>query len=49
MLGKEDPDMYETYKCSICKLEFQNPEELRQHRMNVHKGQSSQAKTGITP
>lgn len=31
--------MYETFKCPICKQEFSNPEELRQHRLNVHKGQ----------
>ncbi|MCW3982942.1 MAG: hypothetical protein NWE96_02985 [Candidatus Bathyarchaeota archaeon] len=30
--------MYETYKCPICKTEFQNPEELRQHRLATHKG-----------
>ncbi|MGD6851221.1 MAG: C2H2-type zinc finger protein [Candidatus Bathyarchaeia archaeon] len=34
--------MYETYKCPICKKEFSNPEELRQHRMNEHKGQSTE-------
>jgi hypothetical protein len=32
--------IYEKFKCSICKVEFSNPEELRLHRMNEHKGQS---------
>jgi hypothetical protein len=34
--------MYETYKCPICKVECQTPEELRIHRMTQHKGQIHQ-------
>jgi hypothetical protein len=28
----------ETYKCRICSAHFENPEELRVHRMIYHKG-----------
>lgn len=38
--------MYDIFKCPICKLEFSNPEELRQHRMNMHKGQSKEVPLG---
>ncbi|MCW4030478.1 MAG: C2H2-type zinc finger protein [Candidatus Bathyarchaeota archaeon] len=39
--------MYETYKCPICKAEFQTPEELRVHRMTQHKVQNYQTKTDM--
>jgi len=29
--------MHETFKCRICSDHFQNPEELRVHRMIRHK------------
>jgi len=28
----------ESYKCRLCSAHFQNPEELRIHRMESHKG-----------
>jgi hypothetical protein len=31
---------YERFICSICGAEFSNPEELRLHRLNEHKGKS---------
>ncbi|MDI9577888.1 MAG: hypothetical protein QM398_07130 [Thermoproteota archaeon] len=32
--------MYERFICPICKIEFQDPNMLREHRMKEHKGQS---------
>ncbi len=40
--------IYETYKCPICKIEFSNPKELREHRLKVHKNVLSEIKTGVT-
>jgi hypothetical protein len=33
--------IYEHFKCPICKMEFENPDQLREHRMKMHKGQST--------
>jgi DNA-directed RNA polymerase subunit RPC12/RpoP len=37
---------YMTYKCPICKAEFSDPEELRRHRLTVHKNVLSEVKLG---
>ena len=42
-------NIYETFKCPICKTEFITPEELRVHRINTHKGQIHEIGLGSFP